>query len=136
MHGSFHYLYKPSAALYNEKRLFNFAAERMQAPMKKTVALFCCMLCVLLCACGGRGLEGKWQNDAAPIVYDFMADGTVSISISDQEPTNGTYTVDKEAGQLTIEYDGFETVVTYTLNGNTLTCVDYNGTAVTLTRIQ
>ena len=105
--------------------------------MKKTMLCLCLLVCLMLCACGGApGLVGTWQHDAAPITYEFRQDGTISLTTESREPIEGTYAVDEESRQLTIEYDGFETVVTYTLEGNTLTCVDYNGAVVTLTRVQ
>lgn len=104
--------------------------------MKKTAAVFCLLCCLLLCACAAPQLTGKWENDVAPIVYEFHADGTVAITASGRAPVSGTYAVDEAARQLTIEYDGFETVATYTLDGDTLTCVDSNGATVTLTRVQ
>lgn len=104
--------------------------------MKKTAAVFCLLCCFLLCACGGPSLTGKWENDIAPIVYEFNADGSVVITASGRDPVFGTYAADKATRQLTIEYDGFSSVATYTLDGDTLTCVDSNGATVTLTRVK
>lgn len=79
---------------------------------------------------------GTWQHEAAPITYEFRADGTLSLTTESRAPIEGTYTADEATGQLTIEYDGFETIASYVLEGNTLTCTDVNGAVVTLTRVQ
>ena len=96
------------------------------------------LLCLALaCACSGAPtLVGTWQHEAAPITYEFRADGTLSLTTESRPPIEGTYTAEEASAQLTIEYDGFETVVSYVLEGDTLTCTDVNGAVVTLTRVQ
>lgn len=106
--------------------------------MKRAAAFLCLLLCLaLVCACGGAPtLVGTWQHEAAPITYEFRADGTLALTTESRAPIEGVYAVDEEAGQLTIEYDGFETIVSYTLEGDTLTCTDVNGAVVVLTRVR
>ena len=60
-------------------------------------------------------LVGTWQHEAAPITYEFRADGTLSLTTESRAPIEGTYTADEATGQLTIEYDGFETIASYVL---------------------
>ncbi len=106
--------------------------------MKKAAVCLCLLLCLALaCACSGAPtLVGIWQHEAAPITYEFRADGTLSLTTESRPPIEGTYTAEEASAQLTIEYDGFETVVSYVLEGDTLTCTDVNGAVVTLTRVQ
>ena len=106
--------------------------------MKRAAVCLCFLLCLaLVCACGGAPtLVGTWQHEAAPITYEFRADGTLWRTTESRAPIEGTYTADEATGQLTIEYDGFETIASYVLEGNTLTCTDVNGAVVTLTRVQ
>ena len=106
--------------------------------MKKAAVCLCLLLCLALaCACSGAPtLVGTWQHEAAPITYEFRADGTLSLTKESRPPIEGTYTAEEASAQLTIEYDGFETVVSYVLEGDTLTCTDVNGAVVTLTRVQ
>lgn len=46
--------------------------------MKRAAVCLCLLLCLaLVCACGGAPtLVGTWQHEAAPITYEFRADGT------------------------------------------------------------
>ena len=50
--------------------------------MKKAAVCLCLLLCLALaCACSGAPtLVGTWQHEAAPITYEFRADGTLSLT--------------------------------------------------------
>ncbi len=105
--------------------------------MKKAVRIACFLLCILLiAACSGGSIVGKWQHENGKIVYEYKEDGTVTVTVEGQAPKSATYTANSETHELVLQLNGLEQSSTYALKGNKLTVTDYNGAVVVFTRIK
>ena len=102
--------------------------------MKKTVliAVICFCLLLTVAGCAKTPLTGTWleadaSGNATENVITFENDGRVTYTPAGvQASASGTYTVDEEAGEMTLTIDTpggtpVSEVYTYTLEDNTLT---------------
>ncbi len=94
--------------------------------MKKIIAVaaILALAAVMLAACGGSGVVGKWEGNmmgAATITLEFKSDNTYTMTMKSSvaelgsESHNGTYKVD--GNKITI--DGTESE--FKIDGNKLT---------------
>lgn len=86
--------------------------------------------------CGGAGgdVTGTWRDRSSGDVYDFRADGTLTISISGLGSIPATYVTD--GGTLTLDIEGFseESVASYGVQGDIMTISPEGEDPITLER--
>ncbi len=104
--------------------------------MKKATAIFAVLALVLslLASCAATdGIVGCWEStgDGNKLYYEFREDGTGCISNGKDE---AEFSYVAKDGVLTVTYGGTSEDATYTIENDTLTVTDEQGTTV-LTRV-
>ncbi len=102
--------------------------------MKKLLLLLPLIIVLVSCT-AADSIVGKWQStepDGTVLCYEFRNDGTGSISNGKNE---AEFSYVAEDGVLTVTYGGKTESADYTLDGDTLTLTDGQGTSV-LTRTE
>lgn len=101
--------------------------------MKKAIALmavFALMLTMLVSCAAPDGIEGCWEStdkDGKTLYYEFREDGTGCISNGKDE---AEFSYVAKDGVLTVTYGGTSEDATYTIEGDTLTVTDEQGSTV------
>ncbi len=101
--------------------------------MKKATALvvILAMVACLFVSCGGSdGIVGCWEStesDGTVLYYEFRDNGTGCIS-NGKDSAEFSYVA--KDGVLTVTYGGTSDDATYSVEGNTLTVTDAQGTTV------
>lgn len=91
---------------------------------------------LLLSACGGgeaSPLVGKWSDPSGQVVFDFQADGKLSMTAGEITVEAGTYRV-LSPGILELEVQGQKQRLAYTIVGDRLTLTDEAGVSLELVR--
>ncbi len=92
----------------------------------------------LLSACGGGGtspLVGKWSDPSGQAIFDFRADGKLSMTAGEITVEAGTYQV-LSPGILELDIQGQKQRLAYTIVGDRLTLTDEAGVSLELVRVK
>lgn len=109
--------------------------------MRKAQVLFILPLFLgafLLSACGGgeaSPLVGKWSDPSGQAIFDFRADGKLSMTAGEITVEAGTYRV-LSPGILELEVQGQKQRLAYTIVGDHLTLTDEAGVSLELVRVK
>ncbi len=96
------------------------------------------LLGISLSACGGgttSSLVGKWSDPSGQAIFDFRADGKLSMTAREFTVEAGTYQV-LSPGILELDVQGQKQRLAYTIVGDRLTLTDEAGVSLELVRIK
>ncbi|MGB9722286.1 MAG: hypothetical protein ACP5OO_01045 [Chloroflexia bacterium] len=102
------------------------------------LSLFLLLGTFLLSACGSgeaSTLVGKWSDASGQAVFEFRADGKLSMTAGDITVEAGTYQV-LSPGVLELDVQGQRQRLAYTIAGDRLTLTDEAGITLELVRVK
>lgn len=100
--------------------------------MKKTAILLTLALLLVLVSGCSSSLTGKWQKADGSVTLEFAAGGKASLT-SELGTTEMTYST--KGNTLILKNEGMESLLTYSVSGDTLTTTDANDRVNTYTRV-